>query len=147
MADLLRFTVPGKPEYVGAVRLAISSAANAAGFDVDDVEDIRIAVTEVCTNVFCSCEETANYQIVCELGENGIVISIDDGDIYGQREEMLHKCSEIPEHHLASPDAFDPTMCLLMLRALMDQVDIFDMLTSSHENDMLIRMIKNFNRT
>ena len=39
MADLLRFTVPGKPEYVGVVRLAVSSAANTAGFDVEDIED------------------------------------------------------------------------------------------------------------
>ena len=40
MADLIRFSVPGKPEYVGVVRLAISSAANTAGFDLEDIEDI-----------------------------------------------------------------------------------------------------------
>ena len=85
MADLLRFTVPGKPEYVGVVRLAVSSAANTAGFDVEDIEDIKIAVSEVCTNVFCKCENTLTYQIVCELGDDGIIISIDDGGMYGEK--------------------------------------------------------------
>lgn len=86
MADLLRFTVPGKPEYVGVVRLAVSSAANTAGFDVEDIEDIKIAVSEVCTNVFCKCENTLTYQIVCELGDDGIIISIDDGgDVWRER--------------------------------------------------------------
>ena len=45
MADLIRFSVPGKPEYVGVVRLAISSAANTAGFYVEDIEDIKFAVS------------------------------------------------------------------------------------------------------
>ena len=60
MADLIRFSVPGKPEYVGVVRLAISSAANTAGFDVEDIEDIKVAVSEVCTHVFCTNEDEFN---------------------------------------------------------------------------------------
>ena len=94
MADLLRFTVPGKPEYVGVVRLAVSSAANTAGFDVEDIEDIKIAVSEVCTNVFCKCENTLTYQIVCELGDDGIIISIDDGGMYGEKggEQSCRSC-------------------------------------------------------
>ncbi len=144
MADLLRFTVPGKPEYVGVVRLAVSSAANTAGFDVEDIEDIKIAVSEVCTNVFCSCKNTVMYQIVCELGEDGIVISIDDGNIYGQSGRLLQKCSELPEAYVSGRDVAEPATALLMLRALMDEVDIF---SAAHERNMLIRMIKHYSRT
>lgn len=143
MADLLRFTVPGKPEYVGVVRLAVSSAANTAGFDVEDVEDIKIAVSEVCTNVFCSCENTVNYQIVCELGDEGIVISIDDGDIYGKSGRLLQRCSELPDPYVCRGDLAEASTGLLMLRALMDEVDIF---SASQERNMLIRMIKHFSR-
>ena len=144
MADLLRFTVPGKPEYVGVVRLAVSSAANTAGFDIEDIEDIKVAVSEVCTNVFCSCKNTVMYQIVCELGEDGIVISIDDGNIYGQSGRMLQKYSELPEAYVSDRDVTEPATGLLMLRALMDEVDIF---SAAQDRNMLIRMIKHYSRT
>ncbi len=144
MADLLRFTVPGKPEYVGVVRLAVSSAANTAGFDVEDIEDIKIAVSEVCTNVFCCCESTATYQIVCELGDDGIIISIADGDIYGKNIDHLRPCNEFPPNHTPENDVFDSSTVLLMLRALMDEVDIF---SASQEDNTLIRMSKHFSTT
>lgn len=144
MADLLRFTVPGKPEYVGVVRLAVSSAANTAGFDVEDIEDIKIAVSEVCTNVFCRCENTLNYQIVCELSDDGIIISIDDGDIYGKNGRDLQECSELPDNYVPKRSPVDLAAGLLMLRALMDEVDIF---SAAQERNMLIRMIKHYSRS
>ena len=144
MADLLRFTGPGKPEYVGVVRLAVSSAANTAGFDVEDIEDIKIAVSEVCTNVFCRCENTLNYQIVCELSDDGIIISIDDGDIYGKNGRDLQECSELPDNYVPKRSPVDLAAGLLMLRALMDEVDIF---SAAQERNMLIRMIKHYSRS
>ena len=144
MAGLLRFTVPGKPEYVGVVRLAVSSAANTAGFDVEDIEDIKIAVSEVCTNVFCRCENTLNYQIVCELSDDGIIISIDDGDIYGKNGRDLQECSELPDNYVPKRSPVDLAAGLLMLRALMDEVDIF---SAAQERNMLIRMIKHYSRS
>ena len=51
--DNLKFIIPGKPEYLTMVRLAISSIATTAGFDLDAVEDIKTAVCEACKNVSC----------------------------------------------------------------------------------------------
>lgn len=139
MADLIRFSVPGKPEYVGVVRLAISSAASAAGFDVEDVEDIKIAVSEVCTNIFCCGDHgIITYKVSCEVGENGITISIDDmSDDDDQEINDLHECQNFPVNNIID-DLFDPSMSILMLRVLMDEVSIF---AGCNEN-MLIRMIK-----
>ena len=44
--DNLKFIIPGKPEYLTMVRLAISSIATTAGFDLDAVEDMKTAVCE-----------------------------------------------------------------------------------------------------
>ena len=44
MADTLRFVIPGKPEYMTMVRLAIGSIADTAGFDIDQIEDIKVAL-------------------------------------------------------------------------------------------------------
>ena len=35
MSDVLNFSVPGKPEYVQMLRLAIGSVACKSGFDVE----------------------------------------------------------------------------------------------------------------
>ncbi|PYZ92122.1 anti-sigma B factor RsbW [Salipaludibacillus keqinensis] len=50
-SDIIEMKVPAKPEYVGVVRLTVSGVANRLGYTYDDIEDIKIAVAEACTNV------------------------------------------------------------------------------------------------
>ena len=67
MTDKLRFVIPGKPEYITIVRLAAGSAAYAAGFDVEEIEDIKTAVSEACKNISCHGSEgfADEYQVEC----------------------------------------------------------------------------------
>src|ERR1700674_5873057 len=44
-------TIPGSPEYVSVARLAIRGVGSRMRFSYDEVEDIRLAVGEACTNV------------------------------------------------------------------------------------------------
>ena len=44
--DNLRITIPGKPEYMTMVRLTTSSIAAMAGFNLEDTDDIKMAVSE-----------------------------------------------------------------------------------------------------
>lgn len=138
MADHLKLSVPGKPEYLGVVRLAVASAANAAGFNVEAVDDITIAVTEVCEHVFCS-ENALTYEVSCEMSEDGMTISIDEMGRDSQQIEAMKPCFCLPVTKYI-PQVYDPAACMIMLRALMDSVDIF----SCNEGDFLIRMIKHF---
>jgi serine/threonine-protein kinase RsbW len=46
---LIELVLPADTRLVRIARLVASGAATAAGFDVDEVEDLRIAVDEVCT--------------------------------------------------------------------------------------------------
>jgi len=50
-SDVIEMKIPAKPEYVGVVRLTVSGVANRLGYSYDDIEDIKIAVAEACTNV------------------------------------------------------------------------------------------------
>lgn len=40
--------VPATPEYLRLARLASADAASRAGFDYEEIDDLRIAVTELC---------------------------------------------------------------------------------------------------
>ncbi|MDR0853544.1 MAG: ATP-binding protein [Clostridiales Family XIII bacterium] len=117
MSDLLKLIVPGKPEYVGTVRLTLSSLASSVGFDIEAIEDIKVAVSEACTNIIRHAHEGEeyNYGVTCEVEDGKITISVeDDGRGYdvGQYEEP--DLDEINEGGLG----------IFIIKALMDEVSI-----------------------
>ncbi|MGJ9459400.1 anti-sigma B factor RsbW [Oceanobacillus sp. CF4.6] len=48
--DFIEIKVPAKAEYVGVVRLTMSGIANRMGFPYEDIEDLKVAVSEAITN-------------------------------------------------------------------------------------------------
>ena len=47
----LDLIVPSSPEMVGVVRLTVSGIASRMGFQIDEIEDIKVAVAEVCNMI------------------------------------------------------------------------------------------------
>jgi serine/threonine-protein kinase RsbW len=96
--DNLKIIVPGKPEYLSMMRLAISSVAATAGFDVEAVEDIRTAVCEACKNISCHGSEgfSDQYEVACSVSPGYMEIRVkDDCDMHTLAKE--HKpCSKCP---------------------------------------------------
>jgi len=136
MTDVLKFSVPGKPEYVGTVRLAISSMANCAGFDIEAVEDIKVAVSEACTNVVCHGKaREESYEVACEIGDGKIIISVVDragGYDTTKYQKPVFDCDCPKEGGLG----------IFIIKALMDEVDIFSELGMGTS----IKMVKYLNR-
>ncbi|WP_226038144.1 anti-sigma B factor RsbW [Aquibacillus saliphilus] len=48
--DFIEIKVPAKPEYVGMVRLSTSGVANRMGFSYEEIEDLKVAISEAMTN-------------------------------------------------------------------------------------------------
>ncbi|MFK9091507.1 anti-sigma B factor RsbW [Bacillus salipaludis] len=48
--DYIEMKIPAKPEYVGVIRLTLSGIANRMGYTYEEIEDMKIAVSEACTN-------------------------------------------------------------------------------------------------
>ena len=48
--DYIEIKIPAKPEYVGVVRLTLSGIASHMGYSFEQIEDLKIAVSEACTN-------------------------------------------------------------------------------------------------
>ena len=51
MNDIVELILPFKAEYVSTVRLVASSLSNRIGFDVEVIEDIKVAISEVCSKI------------------------------------------------------------------------------------------------
>jgi serine/threonine-protein kinase RsbW len=50
MMDYIEIKIPAKPDYIGVIRLTLSGIANRMGYTYEDIEDMKIAVSEACTN-------------------------------------------------------------------------------------------------
>ncbi|GAE26452.1 serine-protein kinase rsbW [Halalkalibacter wakoensis JCM 9140] len=125
-ADHIVMSVPAKPEYVGVIRLTVSGIANRAGFTYDEIEDMKIAVAEACTNVVTHAyEDSGSMSISYLLYEDRMEIIVADN---GQSFDV----SKVKEH-LGPVDANRPVgdlkeggLGLFLISTLMDKVEIND---------------------
>jgi len=51
VADVVRLTFPGSLEYVRVARMTASAVAARLGFDIEEIEDLRVAVDELASAV------------------------------------------------------------------------------------------------
>lgn len=67
--DFIEVKVPAKPEYVGVIRLTTSGIANRMGFSYEDIEDLKVAISEAITNgVKHAYNETGEGEITIGYG-------------------------------------------------------------------------------
>jgi serine/threonine-protein kinase RsbW len=73
--------IPAKPDYVGVVRLAVASLARKAGMDEERVDDLKIAVSEACTNAVMDAEEAkVGEPIRVAVHDSGTTMTIEIAD-------------------------------------------------------------------
>ena len=117
MTDRLKMIIPGKPEFVGTVRIAIAHAVSRAGFDIEAIEDIKVAVSEACTNIVCHSHDDPDftYDVAMELSESKVTIMISDNGVgFGLNEYI----EPVPGESQGSG------LGIFIIRALMDEVEI-----------------------
>jgi hypothetical protein len=77
----VRLVVPAAPEYLRLVRLTAAGLASRLGFTFDEVEDLRIAVDELCFHLLGDAdhqipsEETRTMDLVYSAGLDFITIT------------------------------------------------------------------------
>lgn len=132
MGDVFKFSIPGKPDYVKMVRIAIASLASNAGLNVEDIDDIKVAVAEACKFVTCHGHEgwSNRYDVVCEISDLQIVIMVDDSreghDLY----KNTRSCANCPG---------EGDLGIFIIDTLMDEIQI----SEKTDGCKSIRMVKN----
>ena len=76
----VRLTLPARPEGVAVVRQALAGMADALAFDAAVVADMKMAVTEACTNVVVHAydEEDGVLEVERSADETGLTIRVRD---------------------------------------------------------------------
>ena len=66
-ADTIELKIPARLEYVRLTRLVISGIATQADFSLDEIEDVRIAVDELCATLIDQSAEGADLIVTFTL--------------------------------------------------------------------------------
>ena len=73
--DIITLTIPSKPDYISVVRLTTSSICNSMGFNIEDIEDIKVSISEACINALNKSEK---INIIYKIEEDRLIVNIDN---------------------------------------------------------------------
>jgi serine/threonine-protein kinase RsbW len=133
---VVELEIPARAEFVALARLVVSSFASTSfGLEDDRIDDLKIAVSEACTNAIEAhgvADTDERVQIRCEDNEDHLEVRIEDRG-RGFDPQTL------PEH----PPVTDPTrlkfergLGIPLIRSLVDDVDI-----SSSDKGTQVRIV------
>jgi serine/threonine-protein kinase RsbW len=113
----VRLTIPARPEYITLGRLALTALAGVRPVSDETLYDLKLALTEACTNSVRHAYEhgrVGNVEIVYELRPDRLVIEVgDEGAGFVPLEGNGHE-GELEEGGLG----------IEIIRALADEVEI-----------------------
>ena len=66
--------IPASPAYIGVVRLVAAGLATRLQFTIDEIEDLKIAVDELCAYLTGSQGRDGDLQIAFSISDNKIAI-------------------------------------------------------------------------
>lgn len=109
VSDNVTLVLPAKSEYVSTARLTASSMASRIGFNIDEVEDIKVAVSEVCNIILSKVgNEVSQYKISFQVNSDELIITFTG-------ENTPIKCFD---------KAIENEYSLYIMKALMDSVEL-----------------------
>ncbi|QXE03319.1 anti-sigma B factor RsbW [Terribacillus sp. DMT04] len=124
--DFIEIKVPAKPEYVGVIRLTSSGVANRMGFSYEDIEDLKVAISEAVTNtVNHAYEKDEDGEVTIGFGvyENRLEVMVAD---HGGSFNLDQVKQNIGPYEAAEPieQLREGGFGLFLIDALMDKVEI-----------------------
>lgn len=118
-AERIELVVPGRPEYVVVVRLTAAAIAGRIGFSFDDIEDLKVAVGEVCSLAIMDGGPELRVTFSVGPGQLGV--------------EVRHRPGTVGRQ----PDADEAELNRLLIRVLMDEVS-----SGADGADQITRLVK-----
>ncbi len=74
--DRIGMVLPYKADYVSVARLTASGIASRIGFDIETVEDIKVAVSEVCSRIISAAAGLeGQYEVLFDIYAEELVIT------------------------------------------------------------------------
>jgi len=76
--ETIELRLPCRAEWVGVARLAVAGIANRLNFSVEDIDDLKLAVAEACTNCIQHAGDSDEVRIACAVHGDKLVVTVED---------------------------------------------------------------------
>ncbi|TVX95492.1 anti-sigma B factor RsbW [Cohnella terricola] len=119
----ITLTVPAMPEYVDLVRLTLYGIASKMKFTFEDIEDMKVAVSEACNNAVLHAydKDDGTIEVRFAFVKDELSITVRD---YGSS-FTIEENKETPAMHGKSIDEIQSGgLGLYLMQALMDRVEV-----------------------
>lgn len=121
--DYVKLDVPAKAEYVVLGRLALSGLLRSRGYSEDAVADLKLALTEACSNsVRHAYQEGGDGQVhlIFTMHDDRVVIEVrDDGAGFDEDDMDCPECAAAPGIGYG-----EGGMGISIIRAVVDDLDL-----------------------
>ena len=104
--DIVKLNIPKSPGYISLVRLTTSGIAHNIGLNVEDIEDMKVAIGEACINSL-TLSDSEEIILIYEVKKDKLIIQVNN-----VRELALSELDQYKELELG----------LLIIKSLMDEV-------------------------
>ena len=124
--DFIEMRIPAKPDYVGVVRLSAAGIANRMGYSYEDIEDLKVAISEAITNaVTHAYQENDDGEVTIGFGvyEDRLEVMVADQGGSFDIKEIKSNIGPYEESE-AVEDLREGGFGLFLINALMDKVQI-----------------------
>lgn len=130
---MVELRIPSKAEWVAVARLAVAAVANRLNFSIEDIEDVKLAVAEACTNCIQHASGSEQIEITCETEPDALTIRVRDYG-HGTRAEKIQS-RRVDEPRVGGLGVF-------LIRSLMDSVE-YDVHPERGTNLVMTKKVSN----
>ena len=123
--EKVKLSIPKKSEFMSTIRLTTSALSNINGFNVDEIEDLKVVISEVCTFFINNVKNNIEPLDICyELNNKDLTVEVTD----------------LNSGEIIQKDRTSSEMCVMIIESLTDSYN-FDL-----ENKKIIfeKCINNF---
>jgi serine/threonine-protein kinase RsbW len=111
---VVRLEIPARAEWVAVARLAVAAVASRQRFSVEEIEDIKLAVAEACTNAIQSSPD-GPIEIVCDASADELVLTV-------RHRGRAAALGTVEEERIGDAGRTEE-LGVFLIRALMDNVE------------------------
>ncbi len=113
--ETVELVIPARAEWVAVARLAVAAVASRLHFSVDEIEDIKLAIAEACTNCIQHSSETDRIAITSAVHEDEVRVTVRDRSVG-------HKLEAVEREPAFADGRRTEELGVFLIRALMDDV-------------------------
>lgn len=86
--EIIKLTIPNKPDYISIVRLTTSAICSNIGLNIEDIEDMKVCISEACINALCKSDEVS---IEFQVKTDRLIMKVNNVSVNEDKEIDLKK--------------------------------------------------------